>query len=76
MSELRFGCGVPGVVVGPGQREKKNNLGSLRRGVWQVTLWGAYRRAAQGPYRIPVKGLCGLQGLIGVEAGVKETDTN
>lgn len=23
MSELRFGCGVPGVVVGPGQRKKK-----------------------------------------------------
>lgn len=67
----------PRCSCGPGAEEKKKtNLGSLRRGVWQVTLWGAYRRAAQGPYRIPVKGLCGLQGLIGVEAGVKETDTN
>lgn len=32
MSELRFGCGVPGVVVDPGQRKKKNTLGSLRGG--------------------------------------------
>lgn len=23
MSELRFGCGVPGVVVDPGQRKKR-----------------------------------------------------
>lgn len=69
----------PRYSCGPGAEKKKKTqktLGSLRRGVWQVTLWGAYRRAAQRPYRIPVKGLCGLQGLIGVEAGVKETDTN
>lgn len=31
MSELRFGCGVPGVVVDPGQRKKKKEKKKPRK---------------------------------------------